>query len=245
MAIAPRISLEYLVISNRFTSSPFNFRSSILKHTHSFQAHTTAMISPLFARTQQSQHPVLDSIRTFEFRLNSTHTARDNSLSTLHVEYLTNADWQPFDLNIETRGFLIFGYSCFICQHTYLRMNATELGLSIAFVDGKFQLTTSNDWIVSSVTADFDLYLVDGVIDRDGTQYLINRMKGCPVSRNLGGDVIKNTQLTIHPFQPQLSMPQPELVRSPQSQGSQQYYKPPTLTKLTNSTILSLNSSGL
>ena len=149
---------------------------------------------------QDNTQNASNATRTFEFRLNSTHKDCDNSISTLHVEYLVNGEWRPFDLNVQTRGFQIFAYSCFICQHTYLRMNVTELGLAIAFVDGHFQLTTTQDWQVASVTADFDMYLTDGTVDSDKTRYLIDRMKGCPVSRNLSHDVIKKTQLVIHPF---------------------------------------------
>ena len=215
---------------------------------------------PRRSQRNSAQDTSLDIARTFEFRLNSTHTGCDNSIATLHVEYLANGEWRPFDLNVQTRGFQIFVYSCFICQHTYLRMNATELGLAIAFVDGSFKLTTTRNWQVFSVIADFEVYLADGTIDSDGTRYLIDRMKGCPVSRNLGHDVTKKTQLVIHHFeQPsemqrsdmqRSDMHQPRLVRSPQAQfqsqpqsQSQRRGHPPQ--KLTNSTILSLNSSGL
>lgn len=136
--------------------------------------------------------------RTFDFRLNSTYADPGNILATLHVEHRVDQIWQPFQLDVQTRGFLIFVYSCFICQHTYLRVNATEQGLDLAFISGSFKMTTSHDWYILAINAEFDVYLSAGNAGHGQVHYLVERMKGCPVSRNLGQDVEKCTNLTIH-----------------------------------------------
>ena len=150
--------------------------------------------NPILTPSEMSE----DSNRTFDVRLNSTHSDPDNTVATLHVEHFVDHTWQPFQPDIHTNGFLIFVYSRFICQHTYLRMNATEQKLCLAFISGTFQLIASNDWHVLAIHADFNAYLSTGHASHHQVDYLIDRMKGCPVSRNIGKDVDKNTSLTIH-----------------------------------------------
>jgi hypothetical protein len=132
--------------------------------------------------------------RTFELRLSSTHEAPDNGLKALQVEVLTEGGWEALDLNLNTRGFLIFVYSVFICQHMYLHSNATELGLALDTVHGKFRLTTSEDWFVREIDASFDVGLRSGRATGDQVAFIIDRMKNCPVSRNLK-ETAKHTQL--------------------------------------------------
>ncbi|MEM7771114.1 MAG: hypothetical protein AAGA75_17025 [Cyanobacteria bacterium P01_E01_bin.6] len=189
-----------------------------------------------FSWTQQPKTQSLSTARTFRFRLNSTHLDPNNTISTLHVEHNVDKVWKPFHLDAHTPGFQIFVYSCFVCQHTYLHMNATEQGLNLAFVNGTFQLTTAQNWQVLSVEADFDAYLSANNADIEQRNYVISRMKDCPVSRNLGKDVTKKTRLTIHGLHDRPKVPQPHPLRSLQVYGQQ---------RLTNSTLMSLNSSDL
>ena len=174
--------------------------------------------------------------RTFNFRLQSTHSAPSNAVDSLQVERYVDEEWQSFDLHLETRGFQIFVYSCFICQHTYLRMNATEQGLMLDVVKGTFKLATSEAWQVLSVDADFKAYLTEGHADVERTHYLMTRMKGCPVSRNLGKDVVNQTRLTIHASQEGLNIPRPSRERSLHVYNQK---------RLTDSTLRSFNSSDL
>ena len=173
--------------------------------------------------------------RTFHFRLNSTHTDPNNAVATLHVEQYVNDVWQPFELNEYMPGFQIFAYSCFICQHTYLRMNATEQEMNLAFISGTFTLTTSQDWEVLSVDAEFDAYLSAGEATPKQVNDLIDRMKGCPIARNLAHNVVKHTRLSMHGLSK-------EDAPCSGSERSLPFYTPKTLT---NSTLLSLNSSIL
>jgi hypothetical protein len=131
---------------------------------------------------------------TFELRLSSSHQTPDNTLKELEVEVFADGEWGPLDLNLETRGFLIFVYSVFICQHMYLHSNATERGLALDTVTGRFKLTTSEDWFVHEIHASFDVALRAGQATADDVAYIVDRMKNCPVSRNLT-DAAKHTQL--------------------------------------------------
>ncbi len=132
--------------------------------------------------------------RTFELRLSSLHDIPENTLKKLEVQVLADGEWEPLDLNLETRGFLIFVYSVFICQHMYLHSNATELGMALDTVTGRFKLTTSEDWFVHEIHASFDVALHSGQATADDVAYIVERMKNCPVSRNLT-NTAKHTQL--------------------------------------------------
>ena len=186
---------------------------------------------------QNRQTPASPVARTFRFRLNSTHIDPGNAVATLHVEQWTEEAWHPFNLGIQTPGFLIFSYSCFICQHTSLRINAAEFGLPLAFMSGTFSLSTTQSWKIQSIHTDFEVYLnADTMPDVEDHNELIRRINHCPVSRNLEPSVSKHIQLAFHPLQEPSSLCSVSSGRSRQQQG---------LQRLTNSTLLSLNSSIL
>ncbi len=132
--------------------------------------------------------------RIFELRLSSLHETPENTMTKLAVQVLVDGEWEPLDLNLETRGFLIFVYSVFICQHMYLHSNATELGLVLDTVTGRFNLITSEDWFVDEIHASFDVALRLRQATANDVAYIVDRMKNCPVSRNLK-DTAKHTQL--------------------------------------------------
>ncbi len=132
--------------------------------------------------------------RTFELRLSSIHETHENTLIKLDVEVLADGVWETLDLTLKTRGFLIFVYSVFICQHMYLHSNATEFGLAIDRVTGRCKLTTSEDWFVHEIHTSFDVALRSGTVATDDVACIVERMKNCPVSRNLK-DTVKHTQV--------------------------------------------------
>jgi hypothetical protein len=71
-------------------------------------------------------------------------------------------------------------------------------------VEADFLVTTSSDWIVASVEGDFRIHLDAaasdqerrGLADADAIAYLQERMKLCPISRNLPDGVRKRIDLT-------------------------------------------------
>ncbi len=132
--------------------------------------------------------------RTFELGLASLYGSPENTLKKLEVQVFADGKWEPLNLKLKTRGFLIFVYSVFICQHMYLHSNATELGLALDTVTGRFNLTTSQDWFVDEIHASFDVALRSGRATADDVAYIVERMKNCPVSRNLK-DAAKDTKL--------------------------------------------------
>ncbi len=133
-------------------------------------------------------------MRTFELRLASRHGLPENTVTDLEVRVLVDGQWEPLDLHLQTRGFLIFVYSVFICQHMYLHRNAGERNLVLDTVTGGFKLTASEDWLVEKVQARFEAALTSGTATAEDVAYIVERMKNCPVSRNLT-HTVKDTTL--------------------------------------------------
>ncbi len=69
-------------------------------------------------------------------------------------------------------------------------------------VEADFVVTTSSDWIVARVEGDFRIQLdaafeqERGLADAEAIAYIQERMKLCPVSRNLPDGVQKRIVLT-------------------------------------------------
>jgi hypothetical protein len=90
-----------------------------------------------------------------------------------------------------------------LCQHFYLVANAREKQIPLQQVEADFVVTTSSDWILASVEGDFRIHL-DGnasleerqLADAEAIAYVQERMKLCPISRNLADDVRKHIELS-------------------------------------------------
>jgi hypothetical protein len=143
------------------------------------------------------------SQRTFLFRLHSSHPAPDRTTSDLVVEFLSDSGlWEPQQLSFSMPGFRIYLISLLLCQHFYLVANAREKHIPLQEVEADFTVTTSSDWIVASVEGDFRIRLDAGasaeerqLADADAIAYMQERMKLCPISRNLPDTVHKHIDL--------------------------------------------------
>jgi len=100
-------------------------------------------------------------------------------------------------------GFRLYLISLLLCQHFHLVVNAREKAIPLQQVEADFIVTTSSDWIVASVEGDFRIRLdaaaseqERALADADAIAYLQERMKLCPISRNLPESVGKRIDLT-------------------------------------------------
>ncbi|MCT0210140.1 MAG: hypothetical protein DCF18_12585 [Cyanobium sp.] len=141
--------------------------------------------------------------RTFQFRLRSSHPAPDRATHDLVVEFLSDSGaWEPQQLSFTMPGFRIYLISLLLCQHFYLVANAREKAIPLLQVEADFVVTTSSDWIVARVEGDFRIQLdaafeqERGLADAEAIAYIQERMKLCPVSRNLPDGVCKRIVLT-------------------------------------------------
>ena len=145
------------------------------------------------------------SQRTFQFRLLSSHAAPDRTTASLVVEFLAESgEWQPQTPSLTTPGFRLYLLSLLLCQHHYLVANAQERGIPLQQVEGSFTVTTSADWILEKLEGDFRMRLdpdvsseEQGRADAEAIAYIKERMKLCPVSRNLPQTVQKQIDLSL------------------------------------------------
>lgn len=145
------------------------------------------------------------SQRTFQFRLRSSHAAPDRATGSLVVELLAESgEWQPQTPSLTTPGFRLYLLSLLLCQHHYLVANAQERGIPLQQVEGSLTVITSADWILEQVAGDFRMVLDPGAssaeqcrADSESIAYIKERMKLCPVSRNLPQSVQKQIDLSL------------------------------------------------
>jgi hypothetical protein len=125
-----------------------------------------------------------DERRVFDYRLHSAHGEADNEILDLACERLGEDGWEPYSVCMTSPPFSLFVYSAFVCQLAYLRMNATERGLGLERVRGHLRVTTDS-WLVQDLQAEFWIHLRAGTATEGDLAFIVERMEGCPVSRNL------------------------------------------------------------
>jgi uncharacterized OsmC-like protein len=143
--------------------------------------------------------------RTFRFRLRSRHPAPDHATTDLELEFLNEAGaWELQNPSLTTPGFRLYLLSLLLCQHFYLVANAREKHIPLEVVEGDFVVTTTADWILQAVEGDFRIRLdaaassaSRALADADAIAFIQERMKLCPVSRNLPAGVSKRIELVV------------------------------------------------
>ena len=133
----------------------------------------------------------------FNLRMIATYTAPENDIATLNVEVLVDNIWTALDLDSRTPGFLVYVYSMFTCQHMFLRTNGTERKLDFNYSQGSILVETSEDWLLEKVDVRFDVTLSGGNPDPDDVDYIVSRMKQCPVSKNLPQNIDIHTSVSF------------------------------------------------
>jgi hypothetical protein len=123
--------------------------------------------------------------REFHLRLSCNYQDPDNSIAELDVELLTEEGWETLDLNTRTAGFLLFVYTIFTCQHTYMRTNCAERGLVLDAARATLDLVAGEDWIIHKLHSAFDGRLKAGRAADTDVAFIVDRMTHCPVAGNL------------------------------------------------------------
>ena len=125
------------------------------------------------------------SVRNFEMRMKCSYTGSGNDLASLSVEHSVNGEWENFDLQITSPGFEIFVYAIFTCQHMYMRVNSAERGLQLASSEGNIFVGADENWNLDTLIVKFSVTAASGTANQDDIDYIISRMKLCPVSKNM------------------------------------------------------------
>ncbi len=134
----------------------------------------------------------------FNMRLTCTYSDPDNSVAGLGVEVLGKDGWESFQLGTGTAGFLIFVYAVFSCQHMYMRLNCAERGLLLESASGSIVVRANADWVVQQLHVGFTGKLKSGTPTRDDVDYIVERMKHCPVSTNMRDVPDSQTTLVLN-----------------------------------------------
>jgi len=134
----------------------------------------------------------------FNLRMAADYGPTENDITSLEVQVLNDNEWEILDLNTTTPGFLIYVYSIFTCQHMFLRTNATERELAFTSSRGELLVEASEDWLLEKVYVRFSVKLAAGEANDENTDYIVSRMKQCPVSRNLPRDIDIDTRVELH-----------------------------------------------
>lgn len=134
----------------------------------------------------------------FNMRLSCTYTDPDNTVASLGVELLGKDGWETFELGTGTAGFLIFVYAVFNCQHMYMRLNCAERGLMLESASGTIEMQADRDWVVRKLAIGFEGRLKSGVPAAADIDYIIERMKQCPVSTNIRDVPDSHSALELH-----------------------------------------------
>ena len=124
------------------------------------------------------------SERSFQMRLLCRYEDPDNTVGDLRVENLEEGEWRNLDLTTRSPGFLIFVYAVFTCQHLYFRANCAERGLMLESAEGAIDVVTTEDWALTTLHVHLKGKLKSGTPSSDDIEYIVSRMKQCPVSRN-------------------------------------------------------------
>jgi hypothetical protein len=124
--------------------------------------------------------------RSFHLRSRALHTGESNDLAQLDLEVEVEGSWQPIDLMSAMPPFRAFVCSALMCQHAYLRMNASERDLEIDVATSDFWMKTA-DWLVTDVTATFRVTVRNDDVSDEDLSFIGERMRDCPISRNLTG----------------------------------------------------------
>ena len=138
------------------------------------------------------------SKHTFNLRLTAGYESSENKIAAMDVQVLSENGWEALDLNTLTPGFLIYVYSMFTCQHLYLRTNATERELVLASSQGEIRVEASEAWLLEKVEVKFSVNLSSGEASKANVDYIISRMKQCPVSKNLPQNIEIHTNVDFH-----------------------------------------------
>lgn len=133
--------------------------------------------------------------RSFHLRSRATHQGDANELVALALELERDGAWIPVEIANTMPPFRAFVCAALMCQHAHVRMGAAERKLVVRGATGELWMRTE-DWVVLDVTSHFKLELEVGSASDEDLAFIAERVRDCPISRNLGG-ATKATTLEV------------------------------------------------
>lgn len=137
--------------------------------------------------------------RIFRMQVSCDYQEPDNLVARLQVKVFEDEEWQAFDLNAGSPGFLVFVYAVLSCQQMHMRLGCVGRGLNLDSASGEIEVVTTEDWVITRLQVDFSARLKAGTASAEDVATIIQRMKNCPVSRNLVFSPHSETTLEFRP----------------------------------------------
>ena len=134
----------------------------------------------------------------FNLRMAADYGPAENEITSLDVDFLNDNNWEILDLNTMTPGFLIYVYSMITCQHMFLRTNAAERNLAFKSSRAELLVEATEEWLLEKVYVKFIVKLAAGKANDDDIDYIVSRMKQCPVSKNLPQGIDIDSGIEFH-----------------------------------------------
>ena len=134
----------------------------------------------------------------FNLRMAADYGPAENEITSLDVDFLNDNNWEILDLNTMTPGFLIYVYSMFTCQHMFLRTNAAERNLAFKSSRAELLVEATEEWLLEKVYVKFIVKLAAGKANDDDIDFIVSRMKQCPVSKNLPQGIDIDSGIEFH-----------------------------------------------
>ncbi|MGB5178909.1 MAG: hypothetical protein WBP44_09300 [Gammaproteobacteria bacterium] len=125
------------------------------------------------------------SERIFKMQMSCGYQEPDNMVASLQVRVFEDGEWKAFDLNVGSPGFLVFVYAVLSCQQLHMRLGCVDRGLHLDSADGDIEIVTTEDWAITKLQVAFSALLSEGKTNEEDVAAIVQRMKNCPVSRNL------------------------------------------------------------
>ena len=123
--------------------------------------------------------------RVFRMQVACDYQEPDNMVARLQVKVYQDEEWKAFDLNAGSPGFLVFVYAVLSCQQLHMRLGCVDRGLHLDTASGEIEVVTTEDWVITRLQVDFSARLKTGEAGAEDVASIIQRMKNCPVSKNL------------------------------------------------------------
>ena len=124
-------------------------------------------------------------LREFRLKMSCAHRGDENEIAELQLQMFLDEAWTPVEVTMQgSSPYRVFLFAVFLCENSYLYMNASERGLLLGRTTGEIHYKTS-DFKIDEITAEFTSTVRRGSATEDDAQHICERMMACPVSRNM------------------------------------------------------------
>jgi hypothetical protein len=148
--------------------------------------------------------------RQYFFRIRSAHdTSGEGAYTKNGRRPMTTAfeaffkqreddDWAPFDLHVQSPGYVMFAYSTAYCIWFFFAINAIERKVDFERLSLDCRIDATATFFVRSVSGEARVVVTGTQVPSAEDQaYIVERASVCPVARNIGGSFDESLTATF------------------------------------------------